>query len=47
MITAFPDITSRSLTKDDRFLLIGCDGIYELMSNDEIVKYIKLKLDKG
>lgn len=28
-------------------MIIGCDGIWEMMSNDEIFTFIKNKLNKG
>lgn len=32
-----PEISQRTLTKDDEFLVIGSDGLFEFLSNQEIV----------
>ena len=33
LIIAVPDIKKRELTKDDHYLVLGCDGIWETLSN--------------
>jgi serine/threonine protein phosphatase PrpC len=32
IITAEPDVTSQRLTPDDRFLVLACDGIWDVMT---------------
>lgn len=44
LIIAAPDIKRRTLTKDDEFLLMGCDGIWELLPTNEIVDFINSKM---
>lgn len=44
LIIAYPDVQSRPLTKDDDFILMGCDGIWETLSEKEIVDFIYGKL---
>ena len=39
LISAVPEIKTRTLTPDDEFLVIGCDGIWETMSNQSIVEF--------
>ena len=47
MITCFPETYSKPLTKSEEFVLLGCDGVYELMSNQELCKFVKQRLQKG
>jgi serine/threonine protein phosphatase PrpC len=39
-ITANPDILVANLQPEDDFIIMGCDGIWETKSNDEMVEYI-------
>eukprot|EP01016_Furgasonia_blochmanni_P013105 TRINITY_DN1662_c0_g4_i2.p1 TRINITY_DN1662_c0_g4~~TRINITY_DN1662_c0_g4_i2.p1 ORF type:complete len:301 (-),score=80.12 TRINITY_DN1662_c0_g4_i2:66-968(-) len=47
LITAMPEIQSRTLTDSDEFIIMGCDGIWEQWSNQEMVDFIKERLAKG
>lgn len=44
LIIALPDIQRKELTKDDEFLLMGCDGIWEMLQGQEILDFINSKL---
>lgn len=37
-LSAEPDITTYSLKNDDKWLFIGCDGVFDVLSNDYIAK---------
>jgi serine/threonine protein phosphatase PrpC len=39
-----PEIKEVTIGKDAHFLVMGCDGLYEKFTNDEIVSYIKNKI---
>ena len=39
-LTAKPDITHHILTPKDRFLILGSDGLWDLMSPNQVVKLI-------
>lgn len=39
-ITANPDVKCVDLQPEDDFIIMGCDGIWETKSNDEMVEYI-------
>jgi len=41
MITAYPDIRSEKISNESEFLIIGCDGIWDCMSSQDAVDYIK------
>ncbi|GKB20540.1 probable protein phosphatase 2C 49 [Tanacetum coccineum] len=43
-LIAEPEMTQMVLTKDDEFMIIGCDGIWDVMSNDEAVNLVRKQL---
>eukprot|EP00804_Cyclotella_cryptica_P018761 CCRYP_007236-RA/>CCRYP_007236-RA protein AED:0.03 eAED:0.03 QI:457/1/1/1/1/1/4/264/689 len=45
MITAEPDIISTTLRPGDEFIVLGCDGIWDCLSNEECVKYVRDRID--
>jgi protein phosphatase 2C family protein 2/3 len=46
IVTAYPDISSFELNKDVEFIVIACDGIWDVMSNAEVVNFIRTRLQK-
>lgn len=46
IITAFPDVVVRKLQKDCRFLIIGCDGIWETIPASDICKLVWERIGK-
>lgn len=40
-IIADPEIETGVLGKDDEFVVLACDGLYDVMSNQDIVKQVK------
>lgn len=44
LIIALPDVKKRELSNDDEFLLMGCDGIWEMMPGQELLDFINSKL---
>ena len=44
LIIAMPDVKKKELTKDDEFLLMGCDGIWEMLPGQELLDFINSKL---
>ena len=47
MISAKPDIKKIELTDADDFMVLACDGIWNFMSSEAVVKFVKARLDKG
>ncbi|CAD8085270.1 unnamed protein product [Paramecium primaurelia] len=45
LLIAHPDIEKVELTLNDQFLLMGCDGIFETLSHQDLIKFINQKLD--
>ncbi|KAH0982907.1 hypothetical protein GBA52_010084 [Prunus armeniaca] len=44
IVTANPDLTSVEICDDDEFLVIACDGIWDCMSSQQLVDYIREQL---
>ncbi|KAG0466966.1 hypothetical protein HPP92_018546 [Vanilla planifolia] len=40
IITANPDITIVDLSEDDEFVVLACDGVWDCMSNQQLVDFI-------
>lgn len=49
MITAMPDMKKLEITKDFDFIVLGCDGIYDSLTSQQIVDkiYSDLKMNPG
>ena len=49
VVIVSPDINEFDLNEEYNFIVIGCDGIFDVLSNGEIIECIKivLKLNKG
>jgi protein phosphatase 1G len=45
-ITALPDIRTLTLEDQDEFMVIACDGIWNFMSSQDVVDFVRLRLDK-
>ncbi|XP_022142293.1 probable protein phosphatase 2C 60 [Momordica charantia] len=45
IITANPDVTTVELSDDDEFMVIACDGIWDCMSNQQLVDFIHEQLE--
>ncbi|GJY73087.1 probable protein phosphatase 2C 47 [Tanacetum coccineum] len=43
-LIAEPEMTQMVLTKDDEFMIIGCDGIWDVMSNEDAVNLVRKQL---
>jgi serine/threonine protein phosphatase PrpC len=40
-VTVVPSVATVQLTKEDEFLVVGCDGIFEKKSNDDVVYFVR------
>ena len=49
IVSAEPDITQCELkvAETDEFIVIGCDGIWDVMTNQEVVSYVRNRLANG
>ncbi|KAI8876315.1 protein serine/threonine phosphatase 2C [Backusella circina FSU 941] len=50
-VTCYPDVIEHTITDEDEFFVLACDGIWDCMTNQQVVNYIcqqladKTKLD--
>ena len=49
VVVALPDVSEFDLNEDYNLIVIGCDGIFDVLSNYEIIDCIKmvLEINKG
>jgi len=40
-ITANPDVLIRDIAKDDEFIVLACDGVWDYMSNEQVIDFIR------
>ena len=45
-MSAFPDVTTRERRKEDKFIMLACDGIWDCLTNEECCATINEKLKK-
>jgi protein phosphatase 2C family protein 2/3 len=46
IITAKPDVLEHTLTDDDEFLIVACDGIWDCMPNQQVINFIRERLSE-
>lgn len=46
-VTAEPEIISVPIEKGDEFVIVGTDGLWDVMDSDDAVNYVKLSLKAG
>ncbi|PHJ25519.1 protein phosphatase 2c domain-containing protein [Cystoisospora suis] len=44
LVTASPEIRKEALTEDDEFLLLACDGLFDVFTSQEAVTFIRERL---
>lgn len=47
IVTAYPDVEVREITPDWEFLVIACDGIWDVMTNEEVIEFVRLRIGTG
>eukprot|EP01100_Stratorugosa_tubuloviscum_P012760 TRINITY_DN615_c0_g4_i2.p1 TRINITY_DN615_c0_g4~~TRINITY_DN615_c0_g4_i2.p1 ORF type:complete len:383 (-),score=207.93 TRINITY_DN615_c0_g4_i2:4-1119(-) len=45
-LTAFPDIYIRNLTKANQFMIIACDGLWDVLQDQQVIDFVKEELFK-
>jgi protein phosphatase 2C family protein 2/3 len=41
LLSAAPDVTIKTINEDWEFILIACDGIWDVLSNEEALKFVR------
>ncbi|KAL3869304.1 hypothetical protein ACJMK2_041998 [Sinanodonta woodiana] len=44
MISALPDIEVATVTEEDEFVILACDGIWNFMSSQEVIDFVRVRL---
>eukprot|EP00800_Vazella_pourtalesii_P012514 TRINITY_DN293_c1_g1_i1.p1 TRINITY_DN293_c1_g1~~TRINITY_DN293_c1_g1_i1.p1 ORF type:complete len:394 (-),score=84.58 TRINITY_DN293_c1_g1_i1:387-1568(-) len=44
IVTADPDIIEKELCEDDEFIVLACDGIWDCMTNEEVLRFVRIRL---
>ena len=47
IVTAYPDVQTRPLVDELEFVVLACDGVWDVMSNFEVVDFIRRRLCSG
>ena len=47
MVTAHPEVRSEKLVEGDEFLILACDGIWDVLTNQEAVDFVRKRLRQG
>lgn len=47
VITADPDVMVHQLSDEDEFFVLACDGIWDCLSSQQVVDFIRLKVAEG
>jgi len=46
MITVYPEVWELTLQKDDEFLVLACDGIWGVMSSEDVITFVRRELNE-
>jgi len=47
IVTAFPDVNIHEITEDDEFLVVACDGIWDCMSSQAVIEFVRRGVAAG
>ncbi|KPV73317.1 uncharacterized protein RHOBADRAFT_45884 [Rhodotorula graminis WP1] len=46
VVTADPDITVHDATPEDEFVVIACDGIWDVLTSQQVIDYVRLSISQ-
>jgi protein phosphatase PTC2/3 len=44
LVSAIPDLVEFTIEQDDEFMVLGCDGLFEVMEPQQVVDFVRAKL---
>ncbi|KAH9425323.1 hypothetical protein DERP_005928, partial [Dermatophagoides pteronyssinus] len=44
IVIAYPDVQTRPLTSDFEFTIMACDGVWDVMTNEEVIEFIRRRI---
>lgn len=44
IVTAYPDVDIKDLTSDHEFIVLCCDGIWDVLSNEEVLEFVRSRI---
>jgi len=47
IITANPDVTCHEISEEDEFLVIACDGIWDCLSSQQVIDFVRYQISEG
>ncbi|POY75513.1 hypothetical protein BMF94_1415 [Rhodotorula taiwanensis] len=47
IVTADPDITVHEATSEDEFVVIACDGIWDVLTSQQVIDFVRLAVSEG
>ncbi len=46
LIIAEPEIHITSITPNDQFLLLACDGLFDVFTPEDVVKFVRVNMEE-
>lgn len=46
-LAAYPDVETRQVMQDWEFIVLACDGIWDVMSNEEVLQFCRTRIGLG
>lgn len=47
LLAAYPDVLEKQITPDHEFMVIACDGIWDVLTNQEVVDFVRARIAHG
>ncbi|UXI22158.1 ABC transporter [Sarcoptes scabiei] len=44
IVIAYPDVQTRTISSDLEFIVLACDGVWDVMTNEEVVEFIRKRV---